>query len=231
MAVRENHYAVRQTRDFIQAHLFDGSEEAAELIRVMTGGEEAHIRPNPWADGKPPLCIVKIPYTDFQKSQYQTGHLLIPPMHTGIFACVQGDEGKCYYFATEKGEWGGASGRGVGGAFLPPANDAGGLHQNLPPLRERRGVIMNREVTSDDLGMAVIFVVLAPVLSLASIRFGMWVLDEAGRQAAAGEVVGSWIAYAVLFPVGAIIGLCVGSGLMGLLTVLAWLVSSIGRTR
>ena len=102
---RENHYAVRETTDFIQAHVFDGSEEAAELIREITGGVEARIRPNPWVDNKPPLCIVKVPYTDLQKSQYQRGVLSIPPMNTGIFACVKEDAGEFYYFTTEQGEW------------------------------------------------------------------------------------------------------------------------------
>ena len=39
---------------------------------------------------------------------------------------------------------------------------------------------MTHKPTSDDIGMAVIFVVLAPVLSLAFFRFGMWVLGRGG---------------------------------------------------
>ena len=61
---------------------------------------------------------------------------------------------------------------------------------------------MIHKPTSDDIGMAVVYVVLSPVLTLAFFRFGMWVLDEAGRLAARDEIVGSWIAYAVLLPVG-----------------------------
>ena len=84
---------------------------------------------------------------------------------------------------------------------------------------------MTHKPTSDDIGMAVVFVVFAPVLSLAFFRFGLWVWGDAGRLAAEGEIVGSWVAYAVLLPVGAIVSFCVCSGLLGLLTLWAGLMA------
>ena len=104
--LNQNHYTLRQTADCVRAEFFSGREDEAERIRLLVGGEEARIKPNPWGkETGENFCIVKVNLTE---AQMKIG--IAPPMTTGIFIGLEDEPFQAkalpyFYLTVQIGEW------------------------------------------------------------------------------------------------------------------------------